>query len=92
MDTVKKANTGFFEPCWIPVQTPENHAALVADEARRMILTKYERGQREHGGELWKKKGLIDMAIEEAVDQVIYLLTLRDQIAAAGITLGDLSE
>lgn len=57
-----------------------------------MILTKYAAGQAEHGGQLWRKTGIIDMAIEEAVDQVIYLLTLRDQLVAAGISLGDLSE
>lgn len=68
------------------------HAQSVANEARALIIDKYARGQREHGGELWRKQGIIDMAIEEAVDQVIYLLTLRDQLAEAGVRLGGLSE
>ena len=72
--------------------TPPVHARDIADEARRLIFAKYIRGQHEHGGELWRKAGIIDMAIEEAVDQVIYLLTLRDQIAEAGVTLGNLEE
>lgn len=74
------------------LETPSSHAFALADRAHEMILAKYERGQREHGGRLWRKAGIIDMAIEEAVDQVIYLLTLRDQLAEAGIVLGDLSE
>lgn len=73
-------------------QIPSTHAAGIANRAKRMILDKYMAGQREHGGELWRKQGIIDMAIDEAVDQIIYLLTLRDQIAAAGIVLGDLPE
>lgn len=77
---------------WAAMRTPESHAAEIGDEARRLIIAKYKAGQREHGGRLWRKKGIVDMALEEAVDQVIYLLTLRDQLAAAGISLGDLSE
>lgn len=53
---------------------------------------KYTLGQHEHGGKLWKKKGLIDMAIDEAVDQVVYLLTLRKQIEEAGVELGEIDE
>ena len=71
---------------------PTTHALTIASRAHEMIFDKYMRGQAEHGGLLWRKTGIIDMAIEEAVDQVIYLLTLRDQIAQAGVTLGDLSE
>lgn len=70
--------------------TPEQHAERVASEAHSLIVEKYVRGQREHGGELWRKQGIIDMAIDEAVDQVIYLLTLRDQLR--GLRLGDLRE
>lgn len=71
-------------------RTPRSHAAEVASKASRLIYAKYMAGQEEHGGELWRKQGIIDMAIEEAVDQVIYLLTLREQLA--GLRLGDLSE
>ena len=53
---------------------------------------KYRKGQKDHGGNLWKKKGLIDMAIDEAVDQVVYLICLRDQIEESGAQLGTIDE
>lgn len=56
------------------------------------VKRKYPAGQREHGGNLWKKKGLIDMAIDEAVDQVVYLLTLRKQMEDADIVLGEVED
>ena len=40
---------------------------------------KYEHGQREHGGNLWQKPGMLDSAIEEAIDLVVYLYTLKEQ-------------
>jgi len=36
--------------------------------------------EKEHGGDLWRKKGIIDFALEEAIDLVGYLLTLKEQI------------
>lgn len=60
--------------------TPREHANQVAKEAAKRILTKYALGQKEHGGQLWTKPGIIDMAIDEAIDQVIYLLTLKEQL------------
>ncbi len=43
---------------------------------------KYEIGQKEHGGNLWEKDTLflVDQAIDEAIDQVVYLTTLRDKL------------
>ena len=48
-----------------------------ADEATE----KYEKGCIEHGGGMWNmtKEELLDEAIQEAIDQVIYLMTLRDK-------------
>jgi len=61
--------------------TPEHnqHLKSIASEAEALILRKYIKGQREHGGNLWEMPAskLLDNAIDEAVDQVIYLLTLR---------------
>jgi hypothetical protein len=70
--------------------TPEQEQHLESVKLNFMcaVDTKYRQGQISHGGNLWRKKGLIDMAIDEAVDQVVYLLTLKDQIGAAGIELG----
>jgi hypothetical protein len=57
----------------------ENHLAEIKAEAARLIDKKYRAGQEEHGGFLpWKgTRFLLDSAIEEALDQVVYLLTLR---------------
>lgn len=57
-----------------------------------LVEKKYTAGQKEHGGNLWDKKGLIDMAIDEAIDQVVYLLTLKQQIEDSGVQLGVLDE
>lgn len=63
----------------------KRHLALINAEATHLISTKYTKGVKEHGGKLWEKRGLIDMAIDEAVDQVVYLLTLKHQIEKAGV-------
>ena len=60
--------------------TPSEHANCIAKDAAKRILIKYRVGQREHGGQLWTKPGLLDMAIDEAIDQVVYLLTLKQQL------------
>lgn len=46
---------------------------------------KYRAGQAEHGGFLGEMGAgeLLDNAIDEAIDQVVYLLTLRDKLNAA---------
>lgn len=65
-----------------------NHLNGILNDVDDLIAKKYEKGAKEHGGNLWEKKGLIDMAIDEAIDQVVYLLTLREQLELAGIELG----
>ena len=44
-----------------------------------MVDHKYRKGQAEHGGQLWLNPSLLDNAIDEAIDQVVYLLTLKEQ-------------
>ena len=46
-----------------------------------LVDAKYRKGQAEHGGDLFKKTKLelIDFTIDEAIDQVVYLLTLKDK-------------
>jgi hypothetical protein len=58
----------------------KNHLKRLVRETSQRMIGKYVKGQKEHGGDLWKKKGIIDMAIEEAIDQVVYLLTLKEQL------------
>ena len=58
----------------------EEHLLSVKTDFDLMVDKKYRQGQAQHGGNLWKKEGLINMAIDEAIDQVVYLLTLKHQI------------
>jgi len=55
------------------------HAKEIAETFSRMLLEKYERGAKEHGTLLWQHTDdeLLDYAIEEAVDQAVYLLTIK---------------
>ncbi len=62
--------------------TGEKHAVYIADEARKAIFEKYNAGQKEHGGKLWRKV-ITPHILEEAIDQIVYILTLRDQLRAA---------
>lgn len=61
--------------------SPEHEAHLqrILDRFTADARTKYEAGQQEHGGRLWEKSGMLDHAIEEAIDLVVYLFTLREQ-------------
>jgi hypothetical protein len=59
----------------------EAHVNRILDQFNADLRAKYEAGQSEHGGELWNKRGLLDHAIEEAIDMVVYLYTLREQLA-----------
>ena len=47
------------------------------------VTSKYEKGQQEHGGSLWTKAGMLAHAESEALDLVVYLPTLRDQLTDA---------
>ena len=57
----------------------EAHVSRILSKFNADLRAKYEKGQREHGGYLWTKPGMLDYAIEEAVDLVVYLYTLREQ-------------
>lgn len=69
--------------------TYQEHIRQILGEFSQIASQKYMNGVREHGGHLWEKKGLTDMAIEKAVDQVICLLTLKKQIEESGVELGN---
>jgi hypothetical protein len=49
------------------------------------VDTKYRKGQAEHGGNLFDMSAMqmLDCAIEEALDQVVYLVTLRQNLTQA---------
>ena len=56
------------------------HLVRLLEESEKRIREKYFAGQREHGGNLWQKEGILEMAIDEAVDMLVYLLTLKEQM------------
>jgi hypothetical protein len=62
----------------------KTHAAQLGDEAERRLLIKYAKGAAEHGGNIWELSPmvLLEEAINEAIDQVVYLMTLKQQLEA----------
>lgn len=57
----------------------EMHLKRIKDEFVELVDAKYRAGQAEHSGDLWKMsmESLIDCALDEAIDQVVYLLTIK---------------
>jgi hypothetical protein len=60
----------------------ESHLTSIKLSFSALVDAKYRKGQSEHGGDLFRKDvaWLVDQAIAEAVDQIVYLLTLRERI------------
>lgn len=44
---------------------------------------KFTKGQAEHGGDMWRKPGMLQHAKEEVLDLVAYLFTLEEQLQPA---------
>jgi len=65
--------------------TEEHHQHIdhILRTFNQRCVDKYISGNEEHGGFLPDKEGIIDMAIDEAIDQVIYLVTLKGQLDKA---------
>ena len=63
-------------------QAQESHLARVKDRFVALVDAKYRAGAAEHGGELLALPDLtvLDLAVEEAVDQVVYLLSMREKL------------
>ena len=57
----------------------EEHLERIKTEFVKMVDAKYRTGAEEHGTILLEEPTVLDMAIEEAIDQVTYLLTLKEQ-------------
>jgi len=60
----------------------EHHLKQVVSAASALIEAKYRTGQKRHGGNLFDKTAgeLIDEAIMEAVDQMVYLITAKNKL------------
>ena len=68
----------------MPTASDREHLSHVQQEFNALVAGKYIRGVHEHGhlGHLWTRA--VDReALNEAIDQVVYLITLRDQIEKA---------
>ena len=57
----------------------EAHLSRILSAVTIELRSKYLRGQQEHCGRLWLKPEILEKAIEEALDLVVYLYTLREQ-------------
>lgn len=66
-------------------EAQERHLQEIKTEFMRLVDSKYRKGQAEHGGDLFSLSDLklLECAIDEAIDQVVYLLTLRQNIVDA---------
>ena len=62
-----------------PTLADHEHITHIQKEFDELVSSKYLQGIKEHGGHLWEKP-VEREALLEAVDQVSYLITLRDQI------------
>jgi hypothetical protein len=63
------------------------HIDAIVASFDREVRAKYEAGQREHGGNIWTKPGMLRHAKEEVLDLWVYLETLERQLREKGITL-----
>lgn len=60
----------------------EAHLRTVAKAFVEAVTTKYVAGAKEHGGNIWDMSAeqLVDHAIEECIDQFVYLHTARAKL------------
>lgn len=58
---------------------PRAHLDRLLSRIGGDLAAKYAAGQRDHGGHLWQKPGMLEAAIEEGLDSLIYLYTLLEQ-------------
>ena len=63
----------------MPTKADLEHISHIQNEFDRLVNDKYLNGIKEHHGHLWEKP-MEREALDEAIDQVTYLITLRDQI------------
>lgn len=53
---------------------------------------KYKVGQKEHGGDFWKKSGLLNEGMNETLDQWNYLYAVKFQIQEVALLIRELNE
>lgn len=57
----------------------ERHLDDIKYEFIKQVDIKYRKGQIEHGGDLWKKPGVLEMLMDECVDFFVYAYVLKQQ-------------
>lgn len=60
-------------------KSQEKHLERIKKNFLKAVDLKYRTGQIEHGGNLWLKPKMLDMALEEVIDLYVYLVTLKEQ-------------
>lgn len=63
----------------------ETHLRAIKYDFLNAVDVKYRKGQREHGGDIWKKPGVLEMLMEECIDFYVYAHVLRQQRDDPGI-------
>lgn len=68
----------------VNLMTPQQelHLKQIKDQFISLADKKYRKGQAEHGGNLMDASDmqLIEWAIDEAIDQIVYLVTLKEKL------------
>jgi len=62
--------------------TPKQHIEDIINEFSTLAKKKYNKGQKEHGGKLWRKP-VVNEVMSEAIDFIIYVSTMLKQIETA---------
>lgn len=60
-------------------QEQEKHLDDIKYAFVKAVDAKYRAGQAEHGGDLWKKPGVLEMLMDECVDFFVYAQVLKQQ-------------
>jgi hypothetical protein len=63
--------------------TQTDHLNRILDQSRHLITEKYIKGAKEHDSTLsedYSVERLLEEAINEAIDQITYLLTLKEKL------------
>jgi hypothetical protein len=65
--------------------TPDKklHVSQCVKRVSDLQIRKYIAGQKEHGGKMWKKTGLLHASLEEIADLANYLPTVEQQLLKA---------
>lgn len=69
--------------------TPQEHKDQLINNFSTEYVNKYNKGQEEHGGNLWEKPSMIRNAKDEVLDQWSYISVIESQIKEAIALMDD---